>query len=52
MDGCFYSMLFDVIDDIEYSNDNIIDTDSFNSNFINRLVGLSKILKTEVFFSN
>ena len=42
----FTQCAFDVIDDIEYSNDNIIDTDSFNSNFINRLVGLSKILKT------
>ncbi len=41
----FTQCAFDVIDDIEYSNDNIIDTDSFNSNFINRLVGLSKILK-------
>ena len=42
----FTQCAFDVIDDIEYSNDNIIDTDSFNSNFINRLVSLSKILKT------
>ena len=42
----FTQCAFDVIDDIEYSNDNIIDTDSFNSSFINRLVGLSKILKT------
>ena len=42
----FTQCAFDVIDDIEYSNENIIDTDSFNSNFINRLVDLSKILKT------
>ena len=34
----FTQCAFDVIDDIEYSNDNIIDTDSFHSNFINRLV--------------
>ncbi len=42
----FTQCAFDVIDDIEYSNDNIIDTDSFNSNFVNRLVSLSKMLKT------
>ena len=43
----FTQCAFDLVDDdIEYSNDNIIDTDSFNSNFINRLVNLSKILKT------
>tara|TARA_B100000989_G_scaffold282562_1_gene247722 strand:+ start:582 stop:2426 length:1845 start_codon:yes stop_codon:yes gene_type:complete len=43
----FTQCAFDLVDDdIEYSIDNIIDTDGFNSNFINRLINLSKILKT------
>ncbi len=43
----FTQCAFDLVDDdIEYSSDNIIDTDSFNSNFSHRLESLSKILKT------
>ena len=38
--------LENIRDNIEYPDENIVDTDSFNLNFIKRLTNLSKLLKT------
>ena len=43
----FTQCSFDSVDDdIEYSNENIIDTDGLNKNFSNRMISLSNSLKT------
>ena len=43
----FTQCSFDNVDDnIEYSNENIIDTDGLNKNFSNRIISLSNSLKT------